>query len=254
MDALGSILSSAEQSLNQWERGKMSTTQSEVKDASVFSSFFGKSRLKDHLLEHSLNDGDDDDDENDLAPILEKSRKPLLKDLPVDPATLCRAACAYQRLSRKYPSMKGAWALTRVAIRLLVSKNARLMKECSIHDIIRLCEATVLAEADEHGTDLVIGLFARKVLQVLNAALDDGSEALDSSIDVSQASRAEICTLVWSLGVFGVKHYFHDDVKHSAYKRMHFVCKSALLSPSEINMLDTPSLLKLVSSAFRKWQ
>lgn len=253
MDALGSILASAEHSLHQWERGKMSTTQSEVQDASVFSSFFGKSRLKDHLLEHSLNDGDDDDDdENALAPILEKSRKPLLKDLPVDPATLCRAACGYQRLSRKYPSMKGAWALTRVAIRLLVSKNARLMKECSIHDVIRLCEATVLAEADGHGTDLVIGLFARKVLQVLNAALDNDSDAIDSSIDVSQASHGEICTLIWSLGVFGVKHHFHDDAKRSAYKRMHFVCKSALLSPSAIDTLDTPSLSRLVSSAFRK--
>ena len=246
-DALGSILAAVEQSLHQWERGKTSITQYETRDASVFSSFFGLPRLKQQLLEHALNDGEDED-ESDWTPILEKSRKPLLRDLTVDPATLCKAACGYQRLSRKYPNMKGAWSLTRVAIRLLASKNARLMKECSIHDVISLCEATVLAEGDGHGTDLVTGLFARKVLQLLNAAIDNGSEAKDSSIDVTQASSTEICILLWSLGELGVKHRFHDDAKCSAYKRRHFACESALLSVSEIDDLEFPSLLKLVSA------
>lgn len=245
-DALGSILASVEQSLHQWERGKTSTTQYDTRDTSVFSSFFGKPRLKQQLLEHALNDGEDEE-ESALAPILEKSRKPLLRDLTVDPTTLCKAACGYQRLSKRHPYMKGAWTLTRVAIRLLASKNARLMKECSVHDVIRLCEATVLAEVDGHGTDLVTGLFARKVLQVLNAAVDNGSKAKDSSIDMSQASSTEICTLLWSLGELGVKHHFHDDAKRSAYKRMHFVCESALLSASEIDTLKLPSILKLVS-------
>lgn len=250
-DALGSILAAVEQSLHQWERGKTSTTQYDARDASVFSSFFGLPRLKQHLLGHALNDGEDED-ENAFIPILEKSRKPLLRDLTVDPATLCKAASGYQRLSRKYPNMKGAWTLTRVAIRLLASKNARLMRECSIHDVISLCEATVLAGVDGHQTDLVIGLFARKVVQLLNAAVCSGSEAEDSFIDVSQASSTEICTLLLSLGELGVKHYLHDDARRSAYKRMHFVCESALLSASEIDNLELPPLLKLVSFSVRR--
>lgn len=247
-DALGSILATVEHSLHRWERGTVPSSLNQASEASVFSSFFGKPRLNHQLLEHMLNDGEDDD-ESALGPLLEKSRKPLLRDLSVDPSTLCRAACAFQRLSKSHPYMKGGWTLTRVAVRLLSSKNARLMKECSIHDIVRLCEATVLCEADGHGRELITGLFARKVLQVLNESLDSASE--ESSIDVSMASASELSSLLWSLGELGAKHHQIDDARHSAYKRMRLVSEVSLLSQDQVKSLDCSSTLKLVSMAYQ---
>lgn len=245
-DALGSILATVEQSLYRWERGTVPTSSNQASEASVFSSFFGKPRLNHQLLEHMLNDGEDED-ESVLGPLLQRSGKPLLRDLSVDPSTLCKAACAFQRLSKKHPYMKGGWTLTRVAVRLLSSKNARLMKECSIHDIVRLCEATALGEADGHGRELITGLFARKVLQVLNDSLDCATEKTDSSIDVSTASPSELCSLLWSLGELGAKHYLSDDARHSAYKRMRLVSETSLLSQDQVKALDCSSALKLVS-------
>jgi hypothetical protein len=248
-DALGSILATVEQSLHRWERGECNRAMpspNQNNDASVFSSFFGKSRLNQQLLEHMLIDGEDEDD-SVLAPLLEESRKPLLKDLSLDPSTLCKAACSLQRLSRAYPNMKGGWTITRVAVRLLSSKNAQLMKECSIHDISRLCEATVLSEADGHGRELITGLFARKVIQVLNDSLDSTAEKQDGCIEVSAASSRELCLLLWSLGELGAKHYRNDDARHLAYKKMRLVSEAPLLSKDQIESLDFSSSLKLVS-------
>ena len=251
-NALGSILTTVEQSLHRWERGDCQRviSSSSQGDTSLFSSFFGKPRIHHQLPEHL--EGDlDDDDESVLAPLLEKSKRPLLRDLTVDPSTLCKAACAFQRLSKKHPYVKGGWTLTRVAVRLLSSKDARLMKECSIHDIARLCEATVLSEADGHGRELITGLFARKVLQVLNSALDDElDQKVDSSIDLTAASPPEKSSLLLSLGQLGAKHYSSDDAKHSAYKKMRLESNSPLLSKHEIHSLDLSSTLKLVSVLF----
>eukprot|EP00980_Cylindrotheca_fusiformis_P007972 scaffold1697_cov120-Cylindrotheca_fusiformis.AAC.54 len=191
-----------------------------------------------------LNDGEDEDD-SPLGPLLQKSRKPLLRDLSVDPSTLCRAACAFQRLSKQYPYMKGGWTLTRVAIRLLSSKNARLMKECSIHDIVKLCEATVLCEADGQGRELITGLFARKVLQVLNESLDCEQKEETSTIDLSRASSSELCTLIWALGELGTKHHRSDESRHSAYKRMRLVAPTPLLSQEQVKKLECSSVVKL---------
>ena len=250
-NALGSILTTVEQSLHRWERGGsqriLSSSPRQGSDRSIFSSFFGKPRINHQLLEHL--EGDiDDDDESILAPLIEKSKRPLLRDLTVDPSTLCKAACAFQRLCKKYPFMKGGWTITRVAVRLLSSKDARLMKECSIHDISRLCEATVLSDADGHGRELITGLFARRVLQLLNDVLDiEPDKTVESSIKLANASGPEKSSLLLSLGQLGAKHRLKDDAKHTAYKKMRLVSNTPLLSTDEVSSLDGSLSLKLVS-------
>jgi hypothetical protein len=252
--ALGGVLATVEESLHRWERGLYQGPSHDDDDyqlnddASRFSSFFGKSRLNPKLLDQRIGDRDDDDDEITLAPLLARSHLPMLRDLTVDPSTLCKAACGFARLSAKHPCITGSWALTRVAVRLLSSKDARLMKECSIHDIVRLCEAAVLSEVAGHGRELVIGLFARKVVCVLNNALDTSDpRKAASTIDVASASSTEIATLLWTLGELGVKHSLPDESRHSAHKRMRLVTEKRLLTKDQLKTLDTHSLVRLVS-------
>jgi hypothetical protein len=201
------------------------------------------------LLEQTVGDHDDDDD-NELAPTVKKSRRPLLRDLSVDPSTLCKAACAFQRLLVKHPEIKGGWKLTNVAIRLLTSKNARLMKECSVHDIVRLCEAAVRSDQEGHGRELITGLFAHKAVQVLNEILDESANGKKqtTSIRIGAASPAEMATLVWALGDLGVKHALPDDSRQTAYKKLRLVTDTPLLTAEEVHLLDLSSAAKLVSN------
>jgi hypothetical protein len=250
--ALGRILATVEQSLHRWERGDCQSpivdNGSLSSDASVFSSFFGKPRMNLAILEQMGSDHDNED-ELELAPLLEKSHRPMLRDLSVDPSTLCKAACGFQRLSAKHPHIKGGWTLTRVAVRLLSSKDARLMRECSIHDIVRLSEAAVLSDVDGHGRELITGLFARKVVQVLNEALDSGRDGKSGSVDVAAATPSEVCTLLWALGELGAKHSLDDEASHSAYKKMRLIAGTPLLTRDQVKSLDVSSAIKLVSDS-----
>ena len=252
--ALGRVLATVEHSLHRWERGKCQNSAARdhnlSQDSSVFSSFLGKSRINLALLEQPIGDNEDED-EIALAHLLEKSHRPMLRDLSVDPATLCKAASAFQRLSVTHPHLQGGWILTQVAIRLLSSKNARLMKECSIHDVIFLTEAAALSDVDGHGRELIIGLFARKVVQVLNQALrDQSSGRRELSLVVSDAAASEIATLLWSLGELGARHQVEDDASFSSYRRMRVVSERPFLSNEQIQGLKFPFLSKLVSDNY----
>jgi hypothetical protein len=215
-------------------------------DASRFSSFFEKSRWHLKGLDHRI--GDDDDDESDSAPLLEKSNLPMLRDLTVDPSNLCKAACGFARLSSENPHVKGSWTLTRVAVRLLSSKDGQLMKECSIHDIVRLCEAAVMSEVAGHGRELVIGLFARKVVQVLNQALEaDADDKGGTSLELASATPSEISTLVNCLGELGARHsLIRDEGTPLAHRRMLLVVEKPLLSKEQLETLDASSVMRLM--------
>jgi len=245
--ALGLILATTEMSLHRWERGDCTLdppTPGSHSDASVFSSFFGRPRINLPLLDLSVSD-EEDDDEGVLSPVLQKSQRPKLRDLSIDPSTLCKAACSFQRLSARHPYIKGGWTLTRVAIRLLSSKNARLMKECSIHDIARLCEAAVLSEVDGHGRELMIGLFARQVVGVLNGALDEQTRN-EYSINIDSATSSEIVTLIWALGELGVRRSPAEEGKQLANKKLHLQFLDSLLSKVEVESLNLSALQRLI--------
>ena len=253
--SLGRILATVEQSLHRWEQGECQNptfTNSLSSDTSVFSSFFGKPRLSSAILEQMISDHDDED-EVELASLLEKSHRPKLRDLSVDPSNLCKAACVFQRLSAKHPHISGGWTLTRVAVRLMASKGARLMKECSIHDIVRLSEAAALSEVDGHGRELITGLFAHKAVQVLNEALDSGRKMGYDSVNIAEASPSEICTLLWALGELGVKHSSYEESRHSAHKKLRMVADVPLLTKDQVNALDVASAIKLVSRHLEEW-
>jgi hypothetical protein len=241
--ALGKILAAAEHSLHRWERvdfaKDIASVESHV-ESPLFSSFFGRPRINLPILEQAVND-DEDEDDMALAP-LGRSQRPKLRDLMIDPSTLCKAACGFQRLSKEHPYIKGGWTFTRVAVRLLSSKNAHLMKECSIHDIVRLCEAAVLSDVDGHGRELIIGLFARQVVKVLNEVLEDNSPH-DTSIDIETASSTEISTLIWTLGEMGVKY---SSVKQPLSKKMRLAFAEPLLRRIRVKSLNQMALERLI--------
>ena len=209
--------------------------------SSLFSTFFGRPRLNLKLLDQAVSYNEEDDDEVVLAPLLEKSHLPLLRDLSVDPATLCKAASVFAKFSSTRHHVNAGWTLTRVAVRLLSSKNARLMKECTIHDLIRLCEAAALSNKVSHGREMIIGLFARKIIQVL------GSPSTDStSLSIQNASPTEIASLLWSFGELGIKHSLGEEDRRTAYRRMRFVADKRLLSKDQIKLLPDEDIVKLL--------
>ena len=111
---------------------------------------------------------------------------------------------------------------------------------------MRLCEAAALSQTDGHGRELITGLFARKVLHVLNEACHDR----ESSVDITAASPSEISTLLWALGELGAKHSLEFEGKHSAHKKMRLVVSDVVLTEGQLRSLDASSALKLVRTNF----
>jgi hypothetical protein len=210
-------------------------------DSTLFSTFFGRSRLNLKVLNQAVGYNEEDEDEIVLAPLLEKSHLPLLRDLTVDPSTLCKAACGFARLSSKHQVSAG-WSLTRVALRLLSSKNARLMKECALPDLIRLCEAAALSDGCGQNSELIIGFFVRKVIQVLNDSLSSENRLLS----IYSATPPEIASLFWSLGKLGVRHSLGEEDRKTAYRRMRLVADRRVLSKTQIMSLSDKDIIKLV--------
>jgi hypothetical protein len=246
--ALGQILATTEMSLTRWERGDRATdvpSSATHGDGSVFSSFFGRPRINLPILDLVMGGDEEDDSDGALGPYLERSRRPKLRDLSIDPSTLCKASCNFQRISAMHPYIKGGWTMTRVAIRLLSSKKGRLMRECSIHDIARLCEAAALSDVDGHGRELIIGLFARQVVTLLNDALDDENDP-EFSMDVGLATASEVATLVWSLGELGVKILSAEELNSLGNKKMRLVSVHPFLLKIQLEELDLTSVHRLI--------
>ena len=246
MLSLGRVLSTVEQSLHRWERATSAPGGPSSASYSLFSSFFG--RPLRNLPSIDIYGEKDDDYDDALAHLLEKPRRPRLRDLSIDPSTLCKAACGFQQLTKDHSLMKGGWTLTRVAMRLLTSRDARLMKECSINDIVKICEAAALTDYGGHGRELLLGFFARKLLQVLNQSIQEGENS-NIRFDMSDASPQETATLLWSLGELGARHSLPsgDQERSLAYKKMRLVSENAFLSKQDLLSLDKSALIRLVS-------
>lgn len=246
--ALGCTIASVEQTLHRWERGDIQVQPGESDgyghSKEQHSPSSSRRRVSSRFLEHLV--GGEDGDEILLAPLLAKSPRPLLRDFSIDPSTLCKAACAFARCSNLNKYIEGGWSFTRVAMRLLSSRDGRLLRECSLNDIVRLCEAAVLCDMETSGRE-ISGLFARKVLQVLNDSVDDdGKMKSGSTISLGVASASEVCSLLWSLGELGAKHSLDYETKPTAYKRMRLVCPLPALSEEELQSLRSFQVLNLV--------
>jgi hypothetical protein len=258
-EALGRVLATIESSIIRWERGSNNVRpeSEENEDSgkeSIRFSFLLRPRLSRQLLDQIIEEYNDleEEDEKVLSSIDEKrSRLPRLRDLAIDPATLCKAAGGFAKLAASHPVISGSSTLTRVILKLLTSKNGRLIQEFSLADLIRACEAAAINDALGRGEDPVVGHFARRFLQLLNQA-NHSSKSDEKThethlLKLSSASPEEAVTLIWSLGELGATHLASDKDWQSAHRKLRLVMDNPLLTEEQLQHLSFPSVLKVVS-------
>jgi hypothetical protein len=240
-EALGKAFAAIETSLLSWENGRLSLNYEydggTAKESVRFASFFGKTRIHIPFLDQKLDESNDDGD--DLVPSLsltKRSRLPLLKDLPLDPSTLCKMACSFAKLSRQHSTISGGTSIIRTGLRLLASRNGRLLKECPIHDLVRLCGAVAKGELSI-GRER-IGLFVRRVVHLLN------DHPTGKPWDTTPWESAK---LLWSLGHLGVKFQPDSKDEENAHRRLQLVNDLPLVPVKYLSELSDASLAKLVS-------
>lgn len=216
----------------------------QVEDSFHYSTFFGR-RFPFPLLNHGVNEHEDEDDE-DISHQMDR-KLPLLRDLTVDPSSLCKLASGFSSLSQNQPNIVGGWTFLRVAIRLLASKNGQLMEQCPIQDVIRLCHACAMRKTNGREQEQVLHLYARRVVQFMNEALDPDRDAHGKAADrLAHASPWEISILIWSLGELGARHFTTDENRRLAYRKLHLVTDRPLLTEEQLQSLSATSTANLV--------
>lgn len=250
--ALGRLVSIMEGSVLRWENGQCEKSSKEARrqvDESIrFTSFLGKPRLALSLLEQRLDTAIDDDDDSQVGESEKARHLPLLRDLSMDPSTMCKLAYALSRSHELFSEIDGAWTFTRVAARLMSSKHGQLLKVSSPGDNVRLAYACVTNQFNDRGREFISRSFVRRLVQRLNEQLEGKKEGSVSSR--LALSSAETATLVWSLGYLGVRHWISEQcVNGTAYKKLRFVNSLLILSESELESSSTNSIARLLHGA-----
>lgn len=234
--AVGKCLSAIEASLLDWESGTEAPRLEDASGGHSFSSFFGRARYLVPLLDQSMDDPTEDGD--DLSLLLAARKKtalPMLKDLPLDPSTMCKLTCSFAKLHSHNVGLNNGETLARVALRLMTSRGSRLLRECPLHDLVRLCGAIAT-------TDLSLGrerinLFVRRVVQLLNTM----------DFERNPLRPSERARLIWSLGRLGVKYAAEKENSATAHRRLQLTAVAPLVSGAELRNLTEKSLSQMVS-------
>jgi hypothetical protein len=233
--ALGKILSMVKSSLLDWESGALAVKVEESRvsrNPFSFASFFGRARFLAQLLDQRSDEPQAEEGDEFSLSFLTKKSLPLLKDLPIDPSTLCKVTASFSSLS--FP---GGDVFARVALRLMTSRSGRLLRECPMADLVRLCEAVA-----SHGIPLGrerVSLFVRKLVHLFNTEWASGqSYSLQSNY---------AAVLIWSLGELGVKCASDPgpEVASTAHRRLHLVGRLPL-DEIQTRSLTTLNCVKLV--------
>jgi len=176
-----------------------------------------------------------------------KTSLPLLRDLPVDPSSLCKLSSAFSRLIQEQRNVVGGWTFVRIAVRLLSSKNGQLMDQCPLVDVIGLCHACAISEVNGRERGQVVRLFAGRVVQFMNEALDPDLETHGrAAARLARATPWEVATLVWSVGELGARHHTTDEHRQLAYRKLRLVTDRPLLTDADLESLSAASMANLV--------
>jgi hypothetical protein len=244
LQSLGRVLGLIDVSLTSWEAGHSYTSKRKEagedvdprKEAFHFTSFFGRARSHITSFEPKSEEGPDDLDDFPMPSFLaERTRLPILKDLPVDPATLCKLCGSLGRAEAKYSQLCDTSIMSRIALRLMTSRNGRLLSECQINDLTSIC--TSAASAPSSTTREIVGLFARRVVKVLN----------ERPAALLAARPAIFIKLLNALGDLGVK-YHPDADSDNAHRRLQLTARLHLEETLELESLSNESLICLVGS------
>lgn len=248
-ESLGCVLAAIESSLLVWEGGpRTKSVTHETKraeDSLHFSTFFGRSRFPLRLLNQMIHEQEDEEEGQRSD---RKSSLPLLRDLPVDPSSLCKLSSAYSRLCQEQRDVMGGWTFVRIAVRLLSSKNGQLMEQCPLIDVIGLCHACAISEVNGRERGQVVRLFAGRVVQFMNDALDPDPETHGkAAARLDRATPWEVATLIWSIGELGARHFTSDENRRMAHRKLRLITDRPLLSDDDLQTLSVASTVNLVS-------
>ena len=246
-------MSVIESSLLRWESGQCKRSipnlQQRVEEATRFSSFLGRSRTSLKLLEQTLGGFDDEDGDGDGTPasvMTSKSAVPLLRDLAVDPSTLCKLASSLSKFQRRHPNVVGTWTFLRVAVRLLTSKNAQILKEGQIEDVINLSSTCAAHEVSGPGRDFITRLYTRRAVQHLNNLLNSPKEDSRTVAETLRISPRTTAALIYAFGELSVRYDRTDEKLSTAYKRLRLVTDRRLVSKEQIDRLETNNMVDLL--------
>jgi hypothetical protein len=213
-----------------WKKGDSSSKiigddVSQEKDSPLrFVSLFGKTRHHSSFFEQHRDEQTDYIDDYSGLVLGKKTQLPLLKDLPIDPSTLCKMASSLGKLSAAQSYISAGETVIRILLRLLSSKNGQLLRACPKQDLILVLDAVAMTDL-RVGRER-IGLFIRRVVQLFN----DPSEFAE--MVVSPRDKAK---LIWAFGQLGVKY------------RLQLTSDIPLVDVDQLPALSVDCLSKLVS-------
>lgn len=183
------------------------------------STFLGRSRFALRFLDQRIENAWDGLQD---APELTKktNRLPLLRDIPVDPLSLCKLSLSVCKLAHQFDkTFIQSGVLTRIPLRLFASHDGRLLRECPLSDLARLAEAAALS-LEVPATRELIGHFTRKVLHMINRMPSDESGFIWLDLGPDDLSG-----LLWSLGKLGATYCKTDPDRLTAHRRLHLTVK-----------------------------
>ncbi len=242
--ALGKLLATIETSLLDWENMREisfnDTKMLDPRESPKVTTFLRTSKLGlrffDQRIENAI------DDSHDTPGLAKQSnRLPLLRDVPVDPLTLCKLSSAVCKLAHQFDkSIIQSGVLTRILLRLFVSHDGRLLRECPLPDLVRLTEAAALS-MEVPAARALTSHFARKVLQFINEMPSDESGYiwLDTGLD-------DLSGLIWSLGHLGATFCEADSDRPTAHRRLRLAVKPYFVLHS-MESLSASKTIRMVS-------
>ena len=240
LQSLGQMLGLIDMSLISWEVGHsyaMPNISGEQRDSSKeenrFTSFFGRARSHIPKFERKMEEPLEDSEEYHSPLVVEeKARRPFLKDFPVDPSTLCKLTGSLSRPDVLFSEACDTQTMTKVILRLMTSRNGRLLGECNIYDLTALCVAAVRSRERE-----LVGLFARRAVRMLN----------DHPSLIRSATPLILSRLLSALGDLGVKYHAPDN-STMAYRRLQLTTRLPVHDGFAMKKLSDESLRSLVST------
>eukprot|EP00566_Odontella_aurita_P001936 CAMPEP_0113546088 /NCGR_PEP_ID=MMETSP0015_2-20120614/11616_1 /TAXON_ID=2838 /ORGANISM="Odontella" /LENGTH=1827 /DNA_ID=CAMNT_0000446513 /DNA_START=106 /DNA_END=5586 /DNA_ORIENTATION=- /assembly_acc=CAM_ASM_000160 len=251
-ECFGKLTSTIKASLLRWENGQCSNGSREVdetaRDSVDETPIFGRPRLSLPFLDLLVSHDDDDVEETSSIRhyMQQQGSLPSLRDLTVDPSTLCKVAYGLSTLPAKQslglPQSFSGMSCLRIATRLFASKHGRLLRECNIRDLVRLCCAcanTIGATRDNFSSadqEFVFRHFPRRVVQLLNE-----NESL-----LGQLSASNLADLVWALGELGVQESRNAKNGETEYKKLRLAAKLPALSESQLEVVPPSCTLNLL--------
>ena len=234
-EAVGSILCSIEASLGAWENSVSSPGdhQDPSREPGRFVALFGRNRRHQRRLLERYEDGTDESEDMPMPSFLRKTR-PKLREIPVDPATLCKLAHGVSDLCCNLPGSKErSVRLLTTALRLMTSRDGRLLSECNLSDVVRL---SVAVAQSGPGIRELSGLFTRRLTRMLNTM---------NSLTMS-FRPVDACRLAWSLGEHGVKYSPEHVGEEGAHRRLTLTSVGPFVGVDELDGLVSKDLSRLV--------